>query len=147
MPAGRLEDRRVGTVGRAPGDATVAYWVGSYVADIPARPGFGAGKVRMRVTHVFEKRPVPARDPRTGARRSCAKDPAGAKKAPSDCRWQLVQSHMSQPITDDELTRRVFGTALISARPLQLDCSEAARPTAPAAVPRPGAAPPAAQSR
>ncbi|HEU4730274.1 MAG TPA: hypothetical protein VFT22_20395, partial [Kofleriaceae bacterium] len=51
---------------------------------------------------------------------------AGARKAvAAHCRWMLVQSHMSQPISDDELTRRVFGTALISSKPLRLDCAEA----------------------
>jgi hypothetical protein len=146
VPAGRLEDRRVGTVGRVSGDATIAYWVGNYVADVPARPGVAAGKVRMRVTHVFEKRSL-TRDPKAGVPRSCAKDPA-TRKAPADCRWLLVQSHMSQPITDDELTTRVFGTALLSSRPLQLDCSDRARAvaTVPAAAPRPATppAPPAA---
>jgi hypothetical protein len=140
VPAGRLEDRRVGTVGRSSGDATIAYWVGNYIADVPARPGVSAGKVRMRVTHVFEKRSL-ARDPKAGAPRGCARDPA-TRKAPADCRWLLVQSHMSQPITDDELTTRVFGTALLSSKPLQLDCSDRARaPTAPAAALRPASAP------
>jgi hypothetical protein len=111
LPAGKLEDRRVGTVGRTPAEATVAYWIGNYIADIPARTVFGAGKVRMRVTHVFEKRRTGS-----GARaRACSGD---------DCRWMLVQSHMSQPISDDDLTQRVFGTALISPKPLQLDCSD-----------------------
>jgi len=154
VPAGRLEDRRVGTVGRSAGDATIAYWVGNYVADVPARPGVSAGKVRMRVTHVFEKRAL-VRDPRSSAPRSCAKDPA-TRKAPADCRWLLVQSHMSQPITDDELATRVFGTALLSSTPLQLDCSDRARPPvtaappvkAPAAAPRPASppSPPAAHT-
>ncbi|MEO7735776.1 MAG: hypothetical protein ABIY55_32775, partial [Kofleriaceae bacterium] len=146
VPAGRLEGRRVGTVGRSPGDATIAYWVGNYVAEIPARPGASGGKVRMRVTHVFEKRSL-ARDPRSAVPRSCAKDPA-TRKAPTDCRWLLVQSHMSQPITDDELTTRVFGTALLSSKPLEIDCSDRARaPTAtvPAAAPRP-ASPPGPQA-
>jgi hypothetical protein len=146
VPPGRLEDRRVGTVGRVAGDATIAYWVGNYIADIPARPGVAAGKVRMRVTHVFEKRPLLVRDRRSTAPRSCAKDPA-TRKAPADCRWLLVQSHMSQPITDDELTKRVFGSALISPRPLRLDCSDGTRrATVPAAVPRRAAPPPAART-
>jgi hypothetical protein len=131
VPPGKLEDRRVGTVGRNPGDATVAYWVGNYIAELPARPGVAAGKARMRVTHVFEKRPLVTEDGTPGERASCAKDPAGrAGTANPSCRWMLVQSHMSQPITDDELTRVVFGTALISPKPLQLDCSEGARPRA-----------------
>jgi hypothetical protein len=122
LPAGKLEDRRVGTVGRTPAEATVAYWIGNYIADIPAQPNAAAGKVRMRVTHVFEKRRVGKGD---GKARACG----------DDCRWMLVQTHMSQPISDDELTQQVFGTALISPKPLQLDCSDA--PTVPAAVRRP----------
>jgi hypothetical protein len=131
LPPGKLEDRRVGIVGRSLGEARVAYWIGNYVADVPARPGFAAGKVRMRVTHVFEKRRM-SRDPK-------AKD-AKSKACGDDCRWLLVQSHMSQPITDDELTKLVFGTALISPKPLQLDCSDGTRSTAPAAT-APAAAP------
>jgi len=126
LPGGKLEDRRVGTVGRSPGKATVAYWVGNYIASVPARPGFPAGQVRMRVTHVFEKRRLVTRDAPGRDARSCAEDPA-TRTQPADCRWMLVQSHMSQPITDDELTQRVFGTALISPKPLELDCSDGTR--------------------
>ena len=135
--AGKLEDRRVGIVGRSLGDATIAYWVGDYIAEVPARPGVAAGKVAMRVTYVFEKR-------RAAGGGSCAKDPATG--TPADCRWMLVQSHMSQPISDAELAGRVFGEALISAEPLALDCSDGARPTAPAAALRRAASPPAAQT-
>lgn len=128
LPAGRLEDRRVGTVGRTPSEATVAYWVGSYIADIPARPGSAAGKVRMRVTHVFEKRHPSARDRAASQAESCAPlDEDGKEKDEdknADCRWMLVQTHMSQPISDDELAKQVFGAALISPKPLQLDCSD-----------------------
>jgi len=35
----------------------------------------------------------------------------------------LVQPPMSQPITDDKLARLVFGTALVSIKPLRLDCA------------------------
>jgi hypothetical protein len=126
LPDGKLEDRRVGTVGRSPGKATVAYWVGNYIASIPARPGFPAGKVRMRVTHVFEKRRLATRASQGSDARSCAEDPV-TKTQPADCRWMLVQSHMSQPITEDELTKQVFGTALISPKPLVLDCSDGTR--------------------
>jgi hypothetical protein len=155
LPAGRLEDRRVGLVGRDPAAATVAYWVGSYVADIPARPGVGAGKVRMRVTHVFEKRHLSARDRQASEAESCAPakekdtDKDKDKDKNADCRWVLVQSHMSQPITDDELTKLVFGTSLISSKPLALDCSDGPAPSspmAPAAAPRRGANPPAART-
>jgi len=165
MPAGKLEDRRVGTVGRIPSDATIAYWVGTYIADIPAQPGVPAGKVRMRVTHVFEKRRPATGNAASPDTRSCAvdsKDKADKPNKPNksdksdrsdkengkaaDCRWMLVQSHMSQPITDDELTKQVFGTALISSKPLELDCSEGARVRAPAVAPRRGVLPPAAQT-
>jgi hypothetical protein len=148
LPAGKLEDRRVGLVGRSPAEATVAYWVGNYIADIPARPGMAAGKVRMRVTHVFEKRHALARGPVVSEADSCAPstDPR-TKDKNADCRWVVVQSHMSQPITDDELTRLVFGTALISSKPLALDCSDGSRATAPEAAPRRGApVPPARRS-
>ncbi|HET7501624.1 MAG TPA: hypothetical protein VFK02_11490 [Kofleriaceae bacterium] len=147
LPGGKLEDRRVGTVGRTPGEATVAYWIGTYVADVPARPGVAAGKVRMRVSYVFEKRRRPADGGAAGpvgGRRSCAV--RGGARPPADCRWVLVQSHMSQPITEDELTRQVFGTALISMRPLSFDCSDRARSTVPGAAPRRGSPPAAART-
>jgi hypothetical protein len=144
LPGGKLEDRRVGTVGRTPGDATVAYWIGTYVADVPARPGFAAGKVRMRVSYVFEKRRGPANG-QVGGRLSCAAGSGGARP-PADCRWMLVQSHMSQPITEDELTRQVFGTALVSSRPLAFDCSDGSRSRAPEAAPRRGLPPAAAHT-
>jgi hypothetical protein len=124
VPAGRLEDRRVGLVGRNPDTATIAYWIGNYTADVPARPGFAAGKVVMRVTHVFEKRrPAPATE-------SCAasRDRDRDRERNASCRWQLVQTHMSQPISDELLTQQVFGTALISPKPLRLDCSDGTRP-------------------
>jgi hypothetical protein len=162
LPAGRLEDRRVGLIGRDPAAATVAYWVGSYTADIPPAPGVAAGKVRMRVTHVFEKRPQGMRDREPSEAESCApsrdkdrdkdrpkdrpKDNEASKDKTADCRWMLVQSHMSQPISDGELGRLVFGTALISVSPLAFDCAEGSPATAPAVVPRRGADPPAAQT-
>lgn len=91
----RAEDRLVGTVGRTSGDSTIAYWVGNFVASVSSRPGQPAGKVRMRGTFVFEKR---------------------------DAGWILVQGHVSQPITDDELANTVFGTSLLSPKPLELTC-------------------------
>ena len=117
----RGEDRRVGMIGRTPARATVAYWIGSVIADLPARPGAAAAKVRMRGTFVFEQRRVDERasGPRCGN---------GAR-----CRWVLVQAHVSQPIDDDELALSVFGTALISATPLQLTCDDGTR-SPPAAV-------------
>jgi hypothetical protein len=149
LPGGKLEDRRVGLVGRSPAEATVAYWVGNYIADIAARPGMAAGKVRMRVTYVFEKRHALARGPVVSEADSCAppKDPKDPKTKDknADCRWVLAQSHMSQPITDDELTKLVFGTTRISSAPL--DCPDGSPSTAPEAVPRRGAPlPPAKQS-
>ena len=145
LSAGKLEDRRVGTVGRVPGEATVAYWVGNYIADIPARPGVAAGKVRMRGTYVFEKRRLAARDGKPAAATSCAIDPV-TKAVPADCRWMLVQSHLSQAITDKELTNQVFGTARLSLDPLALDCSDGTSPTAPAAGLRPASTLPAAET-
>jgi hypothetical protein len=83
----------------------------------------------MRVTHVFEKRWFAARDGLPVDGKSCglddnqARDPARRKDVKEHCRWMLVQTHMSQPITDDELTRLVFGTSLVSIKPLRLDCA------------------------
>jgi hypothetical protein len=129
LPAGTLEERRVGLVGRSPDTATVAYWIGNYNASYPARPGAPASKAAMRVTHVFEKRWFAERDGLPVDGKSCglddgqARDPARRKDVQEHCRWMLVQTHMSQPITDDELTRLVFGTALVSIKPLRLDCA------------------------
>jgi len=93
--------------------------------------------VRMRITHVFEKRWFAARDGLPIEGKSCglddnqARDPVRRGEVDEHCRWMLVQSHLSQPISDDELTRLVFGTALISARPLKLDCTGTAQPDHP----------------
>jgi hypothetical protein len=155
LPAGTLEDRRVGLVGRNPRTATIASWVGTYIASLPAGPRSPAGKARMRVTHVFEKRWFESRDGLPVEGKSCqledkdVKDSTTrAREVAAHCRWMVVQSHMSQPITEPDLSQRVFGSALISARPLQFDCSDAARPaapaTAPGAGPRPAATPPRA---
>jgi hypothetical protein len=126
LPGGRPEDHRVGVVGRDPANASVAYWIGNYLADPlaspssspPGTPPSPAAKIHMRVSYVFEKR--------------CAKAKDKDKDKPT-CRWTLVQAHMSQPITDDELTRQIFGTALASANPLALTCVE--QPRAAAAAP------------
>lgn len=104
----RAEDRRVGVVGRRLETATMAYWVGNFVADLPARPGVAAGKVRFRGSFVFEKR---------------------------SGRWVVVQGHVSQSIDDGpdpdpnkrdyiDLGSHVFGTSLISPKPLELTCDE-----------------------
>jgi hypothetical protein len=50
----------------------------------------------------------------------------------------IAQGHVSQPIDDDELAQRVFGTALLSVSPLQLTCDEAS-PSIPADAPAPAA--------
>lgn len=143
IPPGKLEQRRVGLVGRAPGAPTVAYWVGTYLADVPARPGTAAATVRMRVSFVFEKRAF--------TRDGAAADPkicfAGARTRDdgAECRWTLVQGHVSQPISDDELAREVFGGALTSTAPLALDCTGGAA-TGPAGAPRPVLPPPGGQN-
>jgi hypothetical protein len=145
IPSGKLEERRIGTVGRGPRAPTIAYWVGNYLADIPAVAGVAAGKIRMRATFVFEKRPV-MRDGTPADPKICIAGPS--PRDPGECVWSLVQTHMSQPITDDQLTQQVFGTARLTSKPLALDCSEGTVPIAPAAAPRPAAhSPPAAQSR
>jgi hypothetical protein len=152
----RAEDRRVGTVGATPGAATIAYWIGNFVASLPARPGIAAGKARMRGTFVFERRrvvkvdvdkkrgPADARDDN----RICADRPA-------ECRWVLVSGHVSQSIDDGpdpsgerheivDLATLVFGTALVSPKPLEVTCDDGSPVRAPAAAPsRP---PPAARS-
>jgi hypothetical protein len=91
----KLEDRRVGVVGRNPRAANLAYWAGNLTADLPARPGVAAGKGHFRATFVFEKR---------------------------QNEWVIVQGHVSQPIDDDNLGFSVFGTALISPKPLMISC-------------------------
>ncbi len=125
-PAKIVEDRRIGYLGRSLGRATIAYWIGNVIADLPARPGVAAGKVRLRTTFVFEhRRVVNASEVKGDARpelKSCALDP-------KDCRWFLVQGHVSQPIGDQELATKVFGTALLSSNlesgePLRLTCDD-----------------------
>ncbi len=127
-PAKAVEDRRIGLVGRGIQTATIAYWIGNVVATLPARPGVAAGKVRLRTTFVFEhRRMVQAqaegkpRDPRHDAK-PCVQDD-------EDCKWILVQGHVSQPIGDQDLATRVFGTALMSSslesgEPLSLTCDD-----------------------
>lgn len=156
LAPGRMtaEERRIGTVGRTPGTATIAYWIGNVVADLPARPGVAAGKARLRATMVFEKRrfvtvvPGKKADPKDRPEaRSCGVDP-------KNCRWVLVQAHVSQPIGDQDLATRVFGTALTSValesgEPLQVTCddgSPAASVKVPEAAPR-AKAPAAAGTR
>jgi hypothetical protein len=45
------DDARIGTVGRSPASATIAYWVGNFTAQLQS-----GGKVRLRGTFVFERR-------------------------------------------------------------------------------------------
>jgi hypothetical protein len=132
VPAGELEQHRVAAVGRRGQEPTIAYWVGNYLADVPGR-----GAVGMRATFVFEKRPAPSRDSKKLETRVCRTDPAS-------CRWTLVQSQLSQPISDDQLTSAVFGTALLSPKPLMLDCSDGSPLIAPAVVPGRAPRPPPA---
>ena len=143
-PAKAVEDRRIGLVGRGPATSTVAYWIGNVVANLPARPGVAAGKVRLRTTFVFEHRRVvkatpgdKSRDQRYDAR------PCGVDD--EDCRWVLVQGHVSQPIGDQDLATRVFGTALLSSslesgEPLSVTCDDgsSSQVRVPAAAPPPG---------
>jgi len=133
----RAEDRRVGVVGRRIETATMAYWVGNFVADLPARPGVAAGKVRLRGTFVFEKR----RDQKVQANQktkpleNCSKRLSDEDEEKNPCRWILVQGHMSQSIDDGpdpdptkrdyvDLASIVFGTSLISPKPLEFTCEE-----------------------
>jgi hypothetical protein len=100
----KLEDRRVGLVGRDHDKATIAYWIGNLTADLPARAGVSAGKGHFRATFVFEKR-------------------KGA--------WTIVHGHVSHAIDDDNLASAVFGTALISPKPLSISCDDGTRPQMP----------------
>jgi hypothetical protein len=146
----RAEDRRVGTVGRSPAEATLAYWIGNFEATLPARPGIAAGKARLRGTFVFERRPaVKAEAGRTAPR---GEDRICASK-PGECRWVLVQGHVSQPIDDGpdpsgerhdgvDLTTLVFGTSLVSPKPLFVTCDDGSRaPATPPTRPPAGRAP------
>jgi hypothetical protein len=91
-----LDRPRVGTIGR-PDRATIAYWVGNLVADLRHHPGTPASKVLLRGSFVFELR---------------------------DDAWVLVQAHVSQPIDDIDLAQAIYGTALISDKPLQVTCDD-----------------------
>jgi hypothetical protein len=151
LPAGAFADPRVGVIGGTPDTATVAYWIGNYAAN-PGSAGSAAGST-VRVTHVFEKRWFEAPGGPSAASKSCHLEDRDlrdrtdkARDVAAHCRWVVVQSHMSLPISDDELTRLVFGTALVSPKPLQLDCSDGSQPLllpmAPGAGLRPGASQP-----
>lgn len=113
-----LDRPRIATIG-LPNKATVAYWVGNLVADLDEHPGTPASKVLLRGTFVFEKRAV--------------KNPDGDGKVD---KWFIVQGHVSQPTDDIDLAQIVYGTALISEKPLQITCDDGRKSAAtPAAVP------------
>lgn len=98
-------DRRIGTVSLGRADkATIAYWVGNITADLNHHPSSPASKVRLRATFVFEKR---------------------------NDKWVVVQGHISQPIDDIDLAQIIYGTALISEKPLQITCDDGSRSTKP----------------
>jgi hypothetical protein len=123
------DDRRIGTIGPTVSTSTIAYWVGNFVADLAERPGVKAGKVRLRGTFVFEKRP-PAPPPCDAADKTCKPaKPAEVDCAnpKSGCHWVVVQGHVSKPIDDINLASIVFGTALISEKPLQITCDDGSR--------------------
>jgi hypothetical protein len=113
------DDRRIGTIGPSAATSTIAYWVGNFVAELAERPGVKAGRVRLRGSFVFEKR-------------------RGS--------WVIVQGHVSKPIDDLALAQRVFGTALVSEKPLQVSCDDGRReaPPTPPAPPAPAPTAPAA---
>ena len=77
------------------GRAVVRASVAYWIGDFDVDAPGGAGKIPLRGTFVFEKRKG---------------------------NWVVVQGHLSQPIGDDELAQRVFGTALVSLAPLRLSC-------------------------
>jgi hypothetical protein len=126
-PIKLVEDRRIGYVGRSFKTATIAYWIGNVVAELPA------GKSRMRTTFVFEKRRLinaegkSEEEMRELEAKSCADDA-------TDCKWVLVQGHVSEPIGDQELASRVFGTAQI---PTNLEAGETLRVACPDGAPPP----------
>jgi hypothetical protein len=99
------DQRRVGVItsGR-PEKATIAYWVGNLVADLRHHPGTPASKVLLRGTFIFEKR---------------------------DDKWVIAQGHISQPIDDVDLATAVYGTALVSEKPLQITCDTDTRSARP----------------
>jgi SnoaL-like protein len=104
----KIQDRRVGVIGRSVAKATVAYMTANLVVDLRVHPGTPASQVLLRGTFVFEKR---------------------------NDHWLIVQGHVSEPITDYALASRVFGTALESVNlesgeALRLTCDDGSRSTA-----------------
>lgn len=142
LPPGKLEERRVGVIGTNVAKATVAYWIGNYIADVPARGSLPATKIRTRVSFVFQHRRIVTVDP--GAKKKFEPDKAPESKrctsGDDDCRWVLEQAHVSQPILDPDLASAVFGSALLSqnldrGEPLAVSCDDGSRPKALIKVP------------
>jgi hypothetical protein len=107
----KIQDRRVGVIGRSVAKATVAYMVANLVVDLRIHPGSPSSQVLLRGTFVFEKR---------------------------GDNWVVVQGHVSEPISDYALANRVFGTALESVNlergeALRVTCDDGSRSTARAA--------------
>jgi hypothetical protein len=96
------EDRRAGWVGGVGG--TIAYWIGNFTTNLPPGDGLVGGKVRLRGTFVFEKR--------------CSEPSPGCRPDT----WVVVQGHLSEPIDDQELAERVFGSAVQATQPLSFHC-------------------------
>jgi hypothetical protein len=117
----QVEDRRIGYVGRTFKTATIAYWIGNVVAELPA------GKSRMRTTLVFENRRFVKAEGKSEAELRRLEATSCADNA-TDCKWVLVQGHVSEPIGDQELASRVFGTAQI---PTNLEAGETLRVACP----------------
>jgi hypothetical protein len=120
------EARRIGTIGRTVAASTIAYWVGTLIAEQPATPTSPGGKARLRGSFVFEKRKITMNT-------MTAPDPQGhveVANATTTSRWVLVQAHVSQPIAEDDLATLLFGTSLLSVHPLRLSCDDAAAPPA-----------------
>lgn len=107
------ETRRVGTIASHGGGSTVAYWVGNFIAHLDGRRGVAGGTVRLRGSFVFEKR---------AAKHTTSTD---CRDADNACKWYVVQGHVSRPVDDMSLASAVFGTALLSDKPLQIMCNEA----------------------
>jgi len=103
----KIQDRRVGVIGRSVAKATIAYFVANLVVDLRVHPGSPSSQVLLRGTFVFERR---------------------------GDQWVLVQGHVSEPISDYALASRVFGTALESVNlesgeALRLTCDDGSRAT------------------
>jgi len=154
-PMKTVEDRRIGYIGRTLEKATVAYWVGTVIADLPPRAGVAGGKARMRTTFVFERRRAIAQDDSRSEAERKKLEAQSCGDNPTDCQWVVVQGHVSEPIGDSELAAFVFGTALLSpnlesGEPLKLTCDDGstaistpapAKAATPASVPKTQAAP------